>query len=113
MKRFWLLLGTSLWIGFHDDLADPGSDDPVLRQSTRLTCMAVMGAQSTYDPRVIKAESDDIVEAVKKNGVPVEYVVFPDEGHGFTKRENKITASNAYVAFLDQHLKQPGAPKGE
>jgi acetyl esterase len=46
--------GTSLWIGFHDDMADPGNDDPVLRQSTRLSCMAVMGAQSTYDPRVIK-----------------------------------------------------------
>lgn len=46
--------GTSLWLGFHDDLADPKSDDPVLRQSTRLTCMAVNGAQSTYDPRVIK-----------------------------------------------------------
>ena len=46
--------GTSLWIGFHDDLADPKSDDPVLRESTRLTCMAVSGAQSSYDPRVIK-----------------------------------------------------------
>lgn len=46
--------GTSLWLGFHDDLADPKSTDPVLRQSTRLTCMAVQGAQSTYDPRVIK-----------------------------------------------------------
>ena len=46
--------GTSLWIGFHDDMADPRSDDPVLRESTRLTCMAVQGAQSTYDPRVIK-----------------------------------------------------------
>lgn len=46
--------GTSLWIGFHDDLAEPKSDDPVLRQSTRLSCMAVLGAQSTYDPRVIK-----------------------------------------------------------
>ena len=46
--------GTSLWIGFHDDLADPKSDDPVLRQTTRLTCMAVLGAQSSYDPRVIR-----------------------------------------------------------
>lgn len=46
--------GTSLWLGFHDDLADPKNDDPVLRQSTRLTGMAVMGAQSTYDPRTIK-----------------------------------------------------------
>ena len=46
--------GTSLWIGFHDDMADPQDSDPVLRQSTRLTCMAVVGAQSTYDPRKIK-----------------------------------------------------------
>lgn len=46
--------GTSLWIGFHDDMADAKNADPVLRQSTRLTCMAVQGAQSTYDPRVIK-----------------------------------------------------------
>lgn len=45
--------GTSLWLGFHDDLADPDNADPVLRQSTRLTCMAVTGAQSTYDPLVI------------------------------------------------------------
>jgi acetyl esterase/lipase len=46
--------GTSLWIGFHDDLADPKSRDPVLRQCTRLTCMAVIGAQTTYDPRMIQ-----------------------------------------------------------
>lgn len=46
--------GISLWIGFHDDLADPKSDDPVSRQSTRLSCMVVLGAQSTYDPRWIK-----------------------------------------------------------
>jgi acetyl esterase len=46
--------GTSLWLAFHDDLADPKSDDPVLRQSTRLTCVAVNGAQSTYDPRTIR-----------------------------------------------------------
>ena len=46
--------GISLWLGFHDDLADPKSDDPVARQSTRLICMGVLGAQSSYDPRVIK-----------------------------------------------------------
>ncbi|MDO8540619.1 MAG: alpha/beta hydrolase [Opitutaceae bacterium] len=45
--------GTSLWIGFHDEMAVPKSADPVLRQSTRLTCMAVIGAQSSYDPRDI------------------------------------------------------------
>jgi hypothetical protein len=46
--------GISLWLGFHDDLADPKSEDPVLRQSTRLTCMAVMNGQTSYDPRFIR-----------------------------------------------------------
>ena len=46
--------GTSLWIGFHDDLARPDDADPVLRESTRLSCMAVLGAQSSYDPHVIR-----------------------------------------------------------
>ena len=45
--------GTSLWIGFHADLADPKNPDPVLRESTRLACIAVTAAQSTYDPRTI------------------------------------------------------------
>ena len=46
--------GISLWLGFHDDLADPNSEDPVLRQSTRLSCMAVYNGQTTYDPRFIR-----------------------------------------------------------
>lgn len=46
--------GISLWLGFHDDLADPESEDPVLRQSTRLTCMAVFNGQTSYDPRFIR-----------------------------------------------------------
>jgi acetyl esterase/lipase len=46
--------GISLWVGLHDDLADPASSDPVLRQSSRLSCMGVVGAQSSYDPRFIK-----------------------------------------------------------
>ena len=46
--------GISLWLGFHDDLADPKSADPLLQQSTRLTCMAVFNGQTSYDPRVIR-----------------------------------------------------------
>jgi acetyl esterase/lipase len=46
--------GLSLWLGFHDDLADPDNDDPVLRQSTRLTCMMVSAGQTSYDPRFIR-----------------------------------------------------------
>lgn len=46
--------GISLWLGFHDDMADPNSSDPILRQSTRLTCMAVVNGQTSYDPRFIR-----------------------------------------------------------
>ena len=46
--------GISLWLGFHDDLADPNSEDPVLRQSSRLTCMSVFNGQTSYDPRFIR-----------------------------------------------------------
>ena len=65
--------------------------------------------QGANDPRVIKPESDDIVAAVKKNGVPVEYVVFADEGHGFTKKKNQIEGYSAVLKFLDQHLKSKRA----
>ncbi len=46
--------GISLWLAFHDDLADPSSSDPVLRQSSRLSCAGVDGAQTSYDPRFIR-----------------------------------------------------------
>ncbi|GAB4029978.1 S9 family peptidase [Spirosoma jeollabukense] len=61
--------------------------------------------QGANDPRVLKIESDEIVANVKKNGVPVEYVTFPDEGHGFVKKENEITAYKAVREFLDKYLK--------
>ncbi|MEW6412917.1 MAG: prolyl oligopeptidase family serine peptidase [Candidatus Zixiibacteriota bacterium] len=65
----------------------------------------LMVLQGANDPRVIQPESDDIVEAVKNNGVPVEYLVFEDEGHGFLKKENRIEASKAALTFLDTYLK--------
>ena len=46
--------GISMWIGFHDDLADPKSDDPVLRESTRIRAIGTFGGQGTYDPIQIK-----------------------------------------------------------
>ncbi len=61
--------------------------------------------QGANDVRVLKAESDEIAAGVKKNGVPVEYVLYPDEGHGFVKKENQITTSKKTLAFLDKYLK--------
>jgi dipeptidyl aminopeptidase/acylaminoacyl peptidase len=71
----------------------------------------LMVLQGKNDPRVILPESDDIVAAVKKNGVPVEYVVFDDEGHGFTKKKNQIEGYGGILKFLDTYLKGDGPPK--
>lgn len=60
--------------------------------------------QGANDPRVLKAESDDIVAAARDNGVPVEYLVFDDEGHGFEKVENQRVAYRAIRDFLDRYL---------
>jgi acetyl esterase len=46
--------GISMWLLYHDDLAEPRSDDPIARQSTRITCAVSIGGQTSYDPRVIK-----------------------------------------------------------
>ncbi|HEX9671633.1 MAG TPA: alpha/beta fold hydrolase [Thermoanaerobaculia bacterium] len=61
--------------------------------------------QGANDPRVLKVESDEIVAAARKRGVPVEYVVFDDEGHGFAKKENQEEAYAAILVFLDRYLK--------
>lgn len=65
----------------------------------------VMVLQGANDPRVLQVESDEIVTAVKKNNVPVEYVIFPDEGHGFVKKENEIKGYGDVLTFLDKYLK--------
>lgn len=66
----------------------------------------LMVLQGATDPRVLQIESDEIVENVRKNGVPVEYVLFEDEGHGFVKKENQIKAYESIVQFLDKYLKK-------
>lgn len=59
--------------------------------------------QGANDPRVLKAESDQIIEAVKKNGIPCQYKVFEDEGHGFAKKDNRATVGKLTLEFLDTH----------
>jgi dipeptidyl aminopeptidase/acylaminoacyl peptidase len=65
----------------------------------------VLVLQGANDPRVLKVESDQIVEAVRGSGGVAEYVVFPDEGHGFIKKENNIKAYRAALEFLDKYVK--------
>jgi dipeptidyl aminopeptidase/acylaminoacyl peptidase len=70
--------------------------------------------QGANDPRVKQAESDQIVEAMRKNGKPVEYIVFPDEGHGFARPQNRLRFTAAAEAFLAKWLggrAEPPAPE--
>ncbi|PWE17345.1 S9 family peptidase [Marinicauda salina] len=94
----------------YDEMGDPAEDaerhraiSPLFHADQIVKPMLVI--QGANDPRVLQVESDELVAAARENGATVEYIVFPDEGHGFLKRENRITASEAYVEFLDTHLK--------
>jgi dipeptidyl aminopeptidase/acylaminoacyl peptidase len=63
--------------------------------------LVIQGAQ---DPRVVKSESDQIVERLRARGVEVRYEVFEDEGHGFTKRENELRAWRMTAEFFERWL---------
>lgn len=94
-----------------DEMGDPATDgdrhraiSPLFHASNiRRPMLVVQGAN---DPRVLPIESEEIVAAVRANNVPVEYVLFPDEGHGFRRRENRITAQEAYLAFLNRYVRK-------
>jgi dipeptidyl aminopeptidase/acylaminoacyl peptidase len=62
-------------------------------------------AQGANDPRVKQAESEMIVEALRSRGKPVEYLLFPDEGHGFARPENRLKFYAAAERFLAAHLR--------
>jgi dipeptidyl aminopeptidase/acylaminoacyl peptidase len=99
-----------------DELGDPAEDRERLERISPLfhaenIVRPLLVVQGANDPRVLQVESDEIVEKVKARGVPVDYVIFDDEGHGFRKKKNRITASERYVEFLDRHLKDTG-PSG-
>lgn len=95
----------------YDELGDPNTEDSVHLYNISPLFHAhqvknpVMVLQGANDPRVLQVESDEIVEAVKGNNVPVEYIVFPDEGHGFLKKENEIKGYGQILSFLNNYLK--------
>ncbi|WP_299364407.1 prolyl oligopeptidase family serine peptidase [Winogradskyella sp.] len=111
------------WESFREalykELGDPYSADSVrlkrispLFHTDKVTKPLIV-LQGAQDPRVLQVESDEIVAGVRKNGVPVEYVLFEDEGHGFIKKENQIEAYSSIVKFLDKYLKEDKPLDGE
>ena len=93
----------------YDEMGDPETDGERHQRISPLfhaenVIKPVLIVQGANDPRVLQVESDEMVAALRENDVPVDYVLFPDEGHGFRSRSNRIAASEAYIAFLDKYL---------
>lgn len=91
------------WVG------DPETEVEFLMERSPITYVDQIRAplfviQGANDPRVVKAESDQIVERLRERGVEVKYDVYEDEGHGFTKRSNELKAFRDTADFLIEHL---------
>jgi dipeptidyl aminopeptidase/acylaminoacyl peptidase len=92
---------------FHERMGNPNTpeglallkDRSPLHKADKIVRPLLIG-QGANDPRVKQAESDQIVAAMEKHGIPVTYVVFPDEGHGFHRPENNIAFTAIAEAFL-------------
>ncbi|MBL7723460.1 MAG: S9 family peptidase [Chitinophagaceae bacterium] len=94
---------------FYELVGDPVKDSAMLAEVSPAfhvdkIKVPLFIAQGANDPRVNKAESDQVVEALKKKGVAVEYMVKNDEGHGFANENNQIDFYKAMDAFFAKHL---------
>ena len=94
---------------FHRSVGDPATDADFLWSRSPLSradniSIPLLIAQGANDPRVKQAESEQIVAALVKAGIEHEYMLFPDEGHGFAKPENRLRFYAAAERFLARHL---------
>jgi dipeptidyl aminopeptidase/acylaminoacyl peptidase len=90
-------------------VGDPETEADFLMERSPITYVENVQApllviQGATDPRVVKGESDQLVEKLESLGREVEYVVFDDEGHGFTKRPNELKAYRLAAEWLEKHL---------
>ena len=90
-------------------IGDPRTEEELLLERSPLfkvdeIKIPMLIAQGANDPRVIQAESDQFVEAMRANGLEVDYIVFEDECHGFAKPENRLKFYGDAERFLAKHL---------
>jgi len=102
---YWSTLLATL----HKRVGNPDTEEEFLKSRSPLfkvdqIKIPILIAQGANDPRVKQTESEQIVEAMKKKGVEYEYMLFPDEGHGFAKPENRLKFYAAAEKFLAKHL---------
>lgn len=96
-------------------VGDPATDADFLRERSPLTHVdririPVLIGQGGQDPRVVQAESEQIVAAMEARGVPHRYVLYPDEGHGFVQPEHRLEFFAIVEDFLVEHLGAGRAP---
>ncbi|RMA64452.1 S9 family peptidase [Ulvibacter antarcticus] len=96
----------------YEMVGDPNSNDSIMMkanspvfQVNKITA-ALFVAQGANDPRVAKDESDQMVNALEKRGVPIQYMLKENEGHGFRNEENRFDFYNAMTEFLDTNMKE-------
>ena len=93
-------------------VGDPKKDSLMLAEVSpvfhagKIRCPLLV-AQGANDPRVNKDESDQMVDALRKRGITVEYIVKDNEGHGFSNQENKYDFYGAMEKFFETNLKKP------
>jgi dipeptidyl aminopeptidase/acylaminoacyl peptidase len=104
---------------FHSRMGDPNTPagEALLRERSPLFSAQnikrpLLIGQGANDPRVVQAESDQIVEAMRSRNIPVTYVVFPDEGHGFARPVNNIAFNAVTENFLSRCLGGRAEPIG-
>jgi dipeptidyl aminopeptidase/acylaminoacyl peptidase len=105
---------------FTSRVADPGTDAGrrFLEGRSPLTFVdriqrPLLIGQGANDPRVKQHESDQIVNAMRQKGIPVTYALYPDEGHGFVRPENRLSFNAIVEAFLSRHLGGRFEPVGK
>jgi dipeptidyl aminopeptidase/acylaminoacyl peptidase len=94
---------------FHKRVGNPDTEEEFLKSRSPLfkvdrIKIPILIGQGANDPRVKQAESEQIVEAMKKKGLPYEYMLFPDEGHGFARPENRLKFYAVAEKFLAKYL---------
>ncbi len=98
------------WVRFMAEwVGDPDTEEGFLRERSPITYVdqlqaALLVLQGAKDPRVVQAESDQMVERLRELGREVEYVVFEDEGHGYTRYANEVRAYRLTCEWLERHL---------
>ena len=108
---YWSTDRATFALRMGDTVAFLNSESPLFK-ADRIKVPLLIG-QGANDPRVHERKSDQIVAAMRKNNEPVEYVIFPDEGHGFARPENNRRFNAAVEAFLGKYLGgrvEPAAP---